>query len=94
MRRARTAGLCMLALLCLGAARAAGDLTTPVSFSSFEEMKKWFSARRDAFGKRQEKLLAERYDLSDTPAGDARMSGGKPVQGGVRVKLIAPKLIS
>ncbi len=32
-------------------------------------------------------LLAERYDLSDRPANDVAMSGGKPIQEGVRVKL-------
>jgi hypothetical protein len=32
-------------------------------------------------------LLAERYDLADRPAPGITMSRGKPVQGGVRVKL-------
>lgn len=36
---------------------------------------------------RQKQLLNERYDLSDRPAKDVTMSGGKPVQEGVRVKL-------
>ena len=36
---------------------------------------------------RQEDLLDERYDLSDTPAKGVTMSGGKAVQEGVRVKL-------
>jgi cytochrome c peroxidase len=35
----------------------------------------------------QENLLNERYDLSDQPAKDISMSGGKPVQAGVRIKL-------
>jgi cytochrome c peroxidase len=38
---------------------------------------------------RQKDLLKERYDLSDRPAKDATMSGGKPIQEGVRVKLPA-----
>jgi len=79
--------LCVMSAAWAGRARAADDLTTPQSFSSFEEMKKWFSARRAEFGKKQEKLLNERYDLSDRPSKDARMSNGKPVQDGVRVKL-------
>ncbi len=33
------------------------------------------------------KLLMERYDLSDRPSPDVTMSGGKPIQVGVRVKL-------
>jgi cytochrome c peroxidase len=37
--------------------------------------------------KRQQDLLAERYDLTDRPMKTATMSGGKPVQDGVRVKL-------
>lgn len=36
---------------------------------------------------RQEDLLDERYDLSDTPAKGVTMSGGKAVQEGARVKL-------
>ena len=70
-----------------GAVYAADDLATPPSFASFEGMKKWFSDRRGAFAKRAQKLLEERYDLSDRPSQDASMSRGKPVQEGVRVKL-------
>ena len=36
---------------------------------------------------RQEDLLEERYDLADRPAEGVTMTGGKPVQEGVRVKL-------
>lgn len=39
------------------------------------------------FAKRQQALLAERYDLADRPAAGVTMSRGKPVQEGVRVKL-------
>ena len=81
--------LCAMSFLSSEGARAADDLTTPGSFSSFEEMKKWFSSRRAEFDKKQEKLLTERYDLSDIPAKNARMSNGKPVQEGVRVRLPA-----
>jgi hypothetical protein len=34
--------------------------------------------------KRQMDLLNERYDLSDHPAQGVTMSGGKPIQEGVR----------
>lgn len=37
--------------------------------------------------KRHEALLNKRYDLSDNPVEGVTMSGGKAVQGGVRVKL-------
>lgn len=36
---------------------------------------------------RQQKLLKERYDLSDRPADGIMMSGGKSIQQGVRVRL-------
>ena len=38
---------------------------------------------------RQKALLSARYDLSDRPAKGVTMSGGKPIQEGVRVKLPA-----
>ena len=44
-------------------------------------------AAKAAVMKRQMDLLDERYDLSDRPAVGVTMSRGKPVQGGVRVKL-------
>lgn len=37
--------------------------------------------------KRQQTLLAERYDLSNRPAAGVTMFRGKPVQAGARVKL-------
>ncbi len=37
--------------------------------------------------KRQMDLLEQRYDLSDRPDSDTKMSRGKPIQAGVRVKL-------
>jgi cytochrome c peroxidase len=46
-------------------------------------------AAQPAIQKRQADLLAERYDLADRAAAGAAMSRGKPVQGGVRVKLPA-----
>lgn len=44
-------------------------------------------AQKPALMKTQKTLLEQRYDLSDRPAKDVRMSGGKAVQDGVRVKL-------
>ena len=39
------------------------------------------------FAKRQQAMLAERYDLADRPAVGVTMSRGKPVQEGVRVRI-------
>lgn len=44
-------------------------------------------AEKPKFAERQQRLLEHRYDLSDRPAKDAKMSLGKPLQEGVRVKL-------
>ena len=46
-------------------------------------------AAKPAIMERQMALFAERYDLSNHPAPGITMSKGKPVQGGVRVKLPA-----
>jgi len=45
------------------------------------------SAAKGGVEARQKSLLEQRYDLSDRPAPGVTMSNGKPVQGGVRVKL-------
>jgi cytochrome c peroxidase len=47
------------------------------------------AAEKDMVMARQRALLDARYDLSDRPSPDVRMSRGKPVQQGVRVKLPA-----
>ena len=49
-------------------------------------MKKMSAAKPEVM-KRQMSLLEQRYDLSNKPASGVTMSKGKPVQGGVRVKL-------
>jgi cytochrome c peroxidase len=46
-------------------------------------------AAQPAIQQRQATLLAERYDLADRAAPGVTMTRGKPVQGGVRVKLPA-----
>jgi len=56
---------------------------------SFDALLKRTRAEKPDFAARQKSLLAERYDLTDRPAQGVTMSGGKPVQGGVRVKLPA-----
>jgi cytochrome c peroxidase len=47
------------------------------------------SAAKPEVMKRQTELLSARYDLADRPAANVRMSRGKPIQEGVRVKLPA-----
>jgi cytochrome c peroxidase len=45
------------------------------------------SKAKPAVMQKQMDLLNERYDLADKPDGEAKMSRGKPLQAGVRVKL-------
>jgi cytochrome c peroxidase len=47
------------------------------------------SKEKPAIMQKQMTLLEQRYNLSDKPAADAKMSRGKPLQAGVRVKLPA-----
>lgn len=44
-------------------------------------------AAKPAVNQRQQDLLKQRYDLSNKPSSDTKMSNGKPIQEGVRVKL-------
>lgn len=54
---------------------------------SFAEVMQQDKADKPKFMDRQRKLLNKRYDLQDRPSKAVTMSGGKPVQEGVRVKL-------
>jgi len=58
-----------------------------VDEESFDAVYTRLSREKDSFMRRQAALLRERYDLSDRPVAGVTMSRGKPVQGGVRVKL-------
>jgi cytochrome c peroxidase len=58
-----------------------------VAMEPFEDVMKRMSKEKAAVMKRQMDLLAMRYDLSNKPAAGIKMSRGKAVQGGVRVKL-------
>lgn len=53
----------------------------------FDKMMARLTGQQPAFQRRQANLLAQRYDLSDRPARGVTMTGGKPVQEGVRVRL-------
>ena len=77
----------------LSAPCAGADETRPSSYSpvvireDFEQTVARMEAAKPPIIERQAALLQDRYDLSDQPAKDVTMSRGKPVQGGVRVKL-------
>lgn len=58
----------------------------PTVEEPFAKVMKRMAAAKPAIEQRQRKLLDERYDLSDRPS-SAKMSRGKAVQEGVRVKL-------
>ncbi|HWL94205.1 MAG TPA: cytochrome B6 [Phycisphaerae bacterium] len=53
----------------------------------FDQIRDRMVKQKPEVQKRQEALLAERYDLSDRPGDGAKMSRGKAVQRGVRAKL-------
>jgi len=61
----------------------------PVIEEAFGTVLARMRAAKPEIERRQRELLAARYDLADRPVGDATMSRGKPIQGGVRVKLPA-----
>jgi cytochrome c peroxidase len=56
---------------------------------SFSALVNRLQQEKPSFAKRQQALLAERYDLADRPVKGVTMSRGKPVQEGVRVRLPA-----
>ncbi len=55
----------------------------------FAALVKRLTQEKPQFAKRQQDLLAQRYDLADRPAAGVTMARGKPVQDGVRVRLPA-----
>lgn len=64
-----------------------GLLSTVVAQEDFAALVKRTQAEKPKFAQRHEKLLTERYDMTDRPAKGVTMSKGKPVQEGVRVRL-------
>ena len=73
-------------LTALAAALLVGGIGI-VAAEDFPALVKRLQQEKASFAKRQQTLLAERYDLANRPAQGATMSKGKPVQDGVRVKL-------
>src|SRR5687767_8737077 len=70
-------------LILLSALAAAATAAVPADLVT------QLQAAKPGIAQRQQDLLAARYDLADRPVAGVTMSGGKPVQGGVRVKLTA-----
>jgi cytochrome c peroxidase len=71
-------------------AASAACYAQPASLAAEEDfptVSKRLIEQKAQFAKRHQALLAERYDLADKPAAGVTMARGKPVQGGVRVKL-------
>ncbi len=58
-----------------------------VERESFERLVERMVAEKAAIAQRHQRLLNERYDLSDRAADGVAMSRGKPIQAGVRVRL-------
>jgi cytochrome c peroxidase len=78
---------CAAAVAQEGAAKKPSSYSPVVIQEEFTSIMKRMSAAKPAIMKRQQALLEERYDLSNRPAAGVTMTRGKPVQGGVRVKL-------
>ena len=75
------------ALLAQDPPKKASSYSPVVVQEDFASIMSRMSAAKPAIMKRQTSLLEERYDLANRPAPGVTMSRGKPVQGGVRVKL-------
>jgi len=77
----------------LGPANAAEMRARPTSYApvalheGFATTMARMKGDKAAIADRQQALLTARYNLGDHPANGATMSGGKPIQAGVRVKL-------
>lgn len=74
-------------IACAVALFAGGMGAALATDEDFASLVKRLQAEKPEFEKRHQALLKARYDLSDRPARDVKMSGGKAVQEGVRVKL-------
>ena len=82
-------------VFCAASASVKAQVSPPTSYSpviikeDFPSIVKRMEAEKSSISKRHEDLLNQRYDLSNTPSKTVTMTGGKPVQEGIRVKLPA-----
>ena len=67
----------------------ASSYSPVVITESFNSIKGRLQGEKPATMQRQQRLLQQRYDLANRPAAGVTMTRGKPVQGGVRVRLPA-----
>jgi len=70
----------------VGAADPPASSYTPVTEDDFRTVLARMRGEKAGIEKRQQELLAARYDLGDRPVPGVTMSRGKAIQGGVRVK--------
>jgi len=70
-----------------GALLTSSRVISAEAVEDFPSIVKRLQTDKPKFSKRQQNLLAERYDLANRPVSGITMSRGKPVQEGVRVKL-------
>lgn len=54
---------------------------------TFQSILQRMSAAKDGINAKHQQLLEQRYDLSNNPSKTTKMTGGKPIQEGVRIKL-------
>ena len=87
MHPTRPASIALVLVLVLVATLAWPPLSESAEGEDFAGLVKRLEAEKPQFAKRHQQLLDERYDLSDTLVAGSTMAKGKPVQGGVRVKL-------
>lgn len=76
-----------LALVYAESAKPPSSYSPVVITEPFDSIMTRMKTAKPDIMKRQMDLLNSRYDLSDQPVKDVTMSHGKPIQGGVRVKL-------
>lgn len=84
---ARAGEFLRMALMAWGLALGLGVSTSLAAQEDFGVLVHRSQSEKREFAARHQKLLAQRYDLSDRPAKGVTMSGGKAVQEGVRVRL-------
>lgn len=78
---------CLITILAAQDTKRKSSYSPVVIQEDFTSVMNRMSAAKPGVMKKQTALLEERYDLGNRPASGITMSRGKPVQGGVRVKL-------
>ena len=79
-RRTRWSGGAAVLVLC-------ATLIGATAQEDFNALVRRLQQEKPQFARRQQTMLAQRYDLNDRAAPGVTMSRGKPVQDGVRVRL-------